>query len=40
MLNRQKRFTELLRYAPMDFMDKILKRLEEFEKLQDLDDVF
>ena len=28
------KFTELLQYAPIDFMDKILLRLEEYERLK------
>jgi transcriptional regulator with XRE-family HTH domain len=32
-----KKFTELLKYAPVDFMDKILARLGEYEKLEKLD---
>ena len=31
------KLTQLLKYAPADFMDKILARLEEYKKLQDLD---
>ncbi len=31
------KLTELLRYAPSDFIDKVLRRLEEYEELQGLD---
>jgi len=30
------KFTQLLKYAPVDFMDKVLQRLEEYKKLDDL----
>jgi len=30
------KFTTLLKYAPNDFMDKVLGRLEEYEKLDDI----
>jgi len=30
------KFTQLLHYAPTDFIDKILERLEEYKKLEDL----
>lgn len=30
------KFTQLLKYAPVDFIDKILQRLEEYKKLEDL----
>jgi len=31
------RFIQLLNYAPANFLDKVLLRLEEYEKLKDLD---
>jgi len=30
------KFTQLLHYAPADFIDKVLERLEEYKKLEDL----
>ena len=30
------KFTQLLKYAPADFIDKVLERLEEYKKLEDL----
>lgn len=30
------KFAELLKYAPNDFIDKVLARLEEYEKLDNI----
>ena len=29
------KFSELLRYAPIDFMDKVLAKLEQYKKIDD-----
>ncbi|MBT5935050.1 helix-turn-helix transcriptional regulator [Sulfurimonas sp.] len=31
------KFTELLKYAPVDFMDRVLVKLEEYEKLNNME---
>jgi len=31
------RFSELLKYAPADFIDKVVSRLEEYKKLDSLE---